>query len=220
MSAGGSPCLPCGGSGQVKSARGHMVFSRPCPHCGGEGRQVTCVCPVCRGEGVEARAESVILRVPPGVADLGCLRVPGKGHAGRQGGGPGDLYVDVHVAPHPLFRRDGSELHVVVPVAIHEAALGARVEVPTFDGVALVRVPPGTQTGQRLRVRGRGAPEPGGEGRGDLVVEVRLVLPRVLDERAKVLLRQFGQIQSENVRADLLEAARGDTGTGDQAGRS
>jgi molecular chaperone DnaJ len=124
---------------------------------------------------------------------------------GRNGGEPGDLYVDITVQPHPLFVRDGDDLHVTVPVAVHEAALGARIDVPSVDGPARVRIPPGTQAGQRFRVRERGAPSPRDGRRGDLVVEVHLVLPKLLDERSKELLREFGRINGDDVRAGLMK---------------
>jgi len=140
--------------------------------------------------------------VPPGLADLARIRVPGKGHAGRNGGEPGDLYITIHVRPHPLFTRDGDDLFVTIPIAIHEAALGAKIEVPSPDGPARLRVPPGTQSGQRFRIRERGVPARDGR-RGDLVVEVRLMLPKLLDERSKELLREFGRINGDDVRKDL-----------------
>ena len=141
--------------------------------------------------------------VPPGLADGGRIRVAGKGHVGRNGGETGDLYIDVTVQRHPLFERDGDDLHVTVPIAVHEAALGAKIEVPSLDGPARVRVPPGTQSGQRFRVHERGVPSPRGGPRGDLVVQVQLVLPRLLDERSKELLREFGRINSADVRDEL-----------------
>ena len=193
-------CLTCHGSGSVRSVRGHMVFSHSCPGCGGTGNLRPRPCEPCAGTGVETRAETVQVRVPPGVADGARVRVPGKGNAGSRGGPPGDLYITVHVAPHVVFRRDGDDLVTIVPVAIHEAALGARIDVPTPDGMAKLRVPPGTQSGQRFRLRERGAASPRDGQRGDLVVEVRLMLPRVLDERSKELLREFGRLNGESVR--------------------
>jgi molecular chaperone DnaJ len=124
----------------------------------------------------------------------------GKGHGGVRGGSPGDLYIDVTVRPHDVYRRDGDDLHMVVPIAVHEAGLGAKLEITTPDGIARLRVPPGTQSGQRFRLRERGAPSPRTGRRGDLVVEVRLMLPRLLDERSKELLREFGRINGESVR--------------------
>lgn len=196
-------CLNCHGTGTVKSARGHMVFSRPCAQCGGSGRQRQARCPACGGQQMETRSEVLIMSVPPGLEDGARVRVPAKGHAGRNGGESGDLYVTAQVQPHPLFRREGDDLHVVIPLAIHEAALGAKVEVPSLDGPARLRVPPGTQSGQRFRLRERGVPSPRDGRRGDLVVEARLVLPKLLDERSKELLREFGRINGEDVRTEL-----------------
>jgi molecular chaperone DnaJ len=198
-----SPCSHCHGTGAVKSARGHMVFSKPCAQCGGTGQQRQTRCPSCGGDQVQMCTESLTIKVPPGLADGARMRIPGKGHAGRNGGEPGDLYVDITVLPHPLFVRDGDDLHVTVPVAVHEAALGARIDVPSVDGPARVRIPPGTQAGQRFRVRERGAPSPRDGRRGDLVVEVQLVLPKLLDERSKELLREFGRINAADVRQEL-----------------
>jgi len=197
-------CTACHGAGVVTSARGHMVFSKPCAHCGGTGSVRQSRCPTCGGEQVETCIEPLVIQVPPGLADGTRIRVPGKGHAGRNGAETGDLYITVHVQPHPLFQRDGDDLHLTVPLAVHEAALGAKIEVPTLDGPARLRVPPGTQSGQRFRLRERGVASPRDGRRGDLVVEVRLMLPRLLDERSKELLREFGRINSgEDVRSEL-----------------
>ena len=198
-------CAHCHGTGAVTSARGHMVFSKPCRHCGGTGQQRQAACPACGGEQFQTRSESLTINVPPGLADGARIRIPGKGHVGRNGGEAGDLYIDVHVPPHPLFERDGDDLHVKVPIAVHEAALGAKIDVTSVDGPARVRIPPGTQSGQRFRVRERGVPSPRDGRRGDLVVEVQLVLPKLLDERSKELLREFGRINSDDVRAPLMK---------------
>jgi molecular chaperone DnaJ len=144
------------------------------------------------------------IRIPAGVSEGSRIRVPEKGNAGLRGGAEGDLYVTIQVEPHEVFRREGDDFHIVVPIAVHEAALGARVEVPAPDGSARLKIPPGTQPGQRFRIRGRGAPSPRDGHRGDLIVEVKLVLPRLLDERSKELLREFGKINAEDVRKDLL----------------
>jgi molecular chaperone DnaJ len=149
------------------------------------------------------RTETLTIELPPGLADEARIRVQGKGHVGRHGGENGDLFITVRVQPHPVFRRQGDDLHVTIPIAIHEAGLGAKVEVPSLDGPARLRVPPGTQSGQRFRLRERGAPSPRDGRRGDLVVEVKLVLPKLLDERSKELLREFGRINSEDVRRPL-----------------
>jgi len=200
-------CLVCQGAGSIRSVRGHMVFTRSCPGCGGSGQQRPRPCETCAGTGQQVRTEAVPIRIPPGIADGDRIRVPAKGNAGLHGGDPGDLYITVEVAAHPIFRREGDDLHMTVPIAIHEAALGARVEIQTPDGAAKLRVPPGTQSGQRFRLRERGATSTRDGRRGDLVVEVRLVLPTVLDERSKELLREFGRINAENVREMHGDAA-------------
>ncbi len=202
-------CSACRGDGTIRSVRGHMVFAKTCGHCGGAGRARRAACPACAGSGVEARAEAVPVHAPAGVADGERLRIAGRGHAGIRGGATGDLYVTVHVEPHAVFRREGDDLHLTVPIAVHEAALGARFHIPTLDGPVRLRVPPGVQTGQRLRLRERGVPSRREGRRGDLVVELRTVLPEVLDDRSRDLLRAFGEINSDDVRAGLWrEAAR------------
>lgn len=202
-----SRCLSCEGSGLVRSVRGHMVFSKNCPHCGGSGRLTQDLCPACHGQGVERRTESLIVRLPAGVADGARVRAPGRGHAGVRGAAPGDLYIDVEVRPDSRFERDGHDLHLEVPIAIHEAALGARIEILTPDGAARVRIPPGTQSGQHFRLREQGMPSPRGGVRGDLIVTVKLMLPSVLDERSKELLREFGRINQESVRKPVEQTA-------------
>jgi molecular chaperone DnaJ len=199
-------CVSCEGTGNVRSVRGHMVFAKTCPTCGGEGRLKQEECAACHGQGVETRSETLSVRIPAAVADGARVRIPGKGHAGVRGGAPGDLLIDVSVAEHPVYRRDGDELHMTVPIAVHEAALGAKIDIETPDGIVRLRVPPGTQSGQKFRLRDRGALTRNGarEGqRGDLVVEVRMRLPKVLDERSKELLREFGRINGESVRPPI-----------------
>jgi molecular chaperone DnaJ len=196
-------CLRCHGSGSLRWARGHMVFTRACVACGGTGRQRHQPCGACAAQGTTSRTESIAVRIPAGVSNGAQVRIPGKGHAGRHGGRTGDASIAVTVTPHALFERSGDDLHLVVPIAVHEAALGGRIEVPAIDGTATLRVPPGTQTGQRFRIRGRGAPSVRGDRPGDLVVEVRLTLPAVIDERSKELLREFGRLNQENIRKDL-----------------
>jgi molecular chaperone DnaJ len=195
-----SVCPGCQGTGAVRSMRGRMVFAKACARCGGSGRLRHVPCQGCAGAGVATRAEGVAVAIPPGVRDGERLRVVGRGHAGRRGGRSGDLHVTVHVTPHPFFRREGDDLFLDVPVGVHEAALGARFEIPTPDGPARLRVPPGTPAGQRFRLRGRGVPAFREGERGDLVAVITLVLPPVLDERSKELLREFGDLHGEGAR--------------------
>jgi molecular chaperone DnaJ len=198
-----SRCPACHGAGTIKSARGHMVFSRTCAGCRGTGRQTDVGCPSCGGHQMTMRTETLSINVAAGLGHGARVRVPGKGHAGRNGGATGDLYITLYVEPHPLFRREGDDLHILVPLAIHEAALGVKLDVPSIEGRARLRVPPGTQSGQRFRLRGRGVPSARDGRPGDLVVEVRLVMPKVLDERSKELLREFGRINGDDVRGEL-----------------
>jgi molecular chaperone DnaJ len=189
-------CAPCHGTGKVRWARGHMVFTKSCAACGGSGRQRTERCAVCTGQGRRVRTEAVPVVLPAGVAEGARLRVADRGHVGRHGGRKGDLYVTVHVQPHAEFRRQGDDLCVVLPIGVHEAVLGARVDVPSLEGPVRLRIPPGTQAGQRFRLRDRGAPTANG-GRGDLLIEARIVLPHVVDERGKELMREFGKLYGE-----------------------
>jgi molecular chaperone DnaJ len=201
-----APCSACRGSGSRRWARGHMVFTKACEACGGGGRVAAVPCPPCQGAGVQARSEVVTIAVPAGVESGARLAVPGRGHAGARGGPAGDLYAIVDIAPHPHFRRSGRDIHITLPVAVHEAALGARVAVPTLDGPVRLKIPPGTSSGQWLRLRGLGVAGPGG-GRdmaGDLIAEVVIVLPPVRDERSKALLREFGELNQGDVRAHLF----------------
>jgi molecular chaperone DnaJ len=195
-------CAQCHGAGKVRWARGHMVFMKSCGACGGSGHHRTAHCMMCGGHGRHARSESVDVVVPPGVRDGARLRVPERGHAGRRGGRTGDLYVTIHVNEHPVFRRDGDDIHVVVPIGVHEAVLGARIAVPSIEGDVNLRIPPGTRAGQHFRMRERGAPTAAG-GRGDLIVETRLVLPEIVDERSKQFMREFGRLYSTDLRRDL-----------------
>lgn len=192
-------CGTCEGRGAVQVARGHMVFSKPCPQCQGAGVRRVQACGGCGATGVVAVAEQIDVAILPGMVHGARLRWSGGGHAGRRGGRHGDLHLDVAIAPHPVFRRDGDDVTMVLPVGVHEAGLGARITVETPDGPLTVRVPPGSQAGQRLRLRERGMPRPTG-GRGDLLVELRIVMPTLLDERSKELLREFGRIHGEHAR--------------------
>ncbi|MCY4028699.1 MAG: molecular chaperone DnaJ, partial [Acidobacteria bacterium] len=162
-------------------------------------------CRACGAEGTVARDSTITIHVPAGVGDGACLRVEGQGNAGRRGGARGDLYVTARVEGHRFLRREGDDLFVDLPVAVHEAALGAVVDVPTPDGPAPLRIPPATQSGDRFRLPGRGAPSPRTGRRGDLVVSVTVVLPPAHDERSRRLLRELGRLHGDDVRKDLFE---------------
>ena len=131
------------------------------------------------------------------------MRVPGKGNAGKLGGTPGDLYLIISVRPHDFFGREGSDIVCTVPITVTEAALGAKIEVPSIDGKTLLRIPPGTQSGQKFRLRGKGAPSLRGDAPGNQIVEVRVIVPRIADERSKDILRELARLNPENPRANL-----------------
>lgn len=200
-----SVCPACRGEGAQRWARGHMVFAKSCEACGGQGRLSSEACRPCHGAGVLPRTEVLTVPVPAGLESGTRIAVPGHGHAGAAGGPSGDLYVTVDVPPHPYFRRDGRDLHITVPVAVDEAALGAVIDVPGLGGPLRIRIPAGAGTGQPFRVRGAGVGSGAGSGPlsadpGDLVVTLQLVLPRQLDDRSRELLREFGRRNAGDVR--------------------
>ena len=196
-------CPECKGSGHIQQTSGRMKFSSVCPRCGGTGKLRT-VCNVCGGEGVVQSAEPLEVRIKPGTRDGQRIRLAGKGNAGPHGGPPGDLYVIIRAGDHPVFRREGDDIYVTVPVTVSEAAMGAKIEVPTIDGRALLRIPPGTQSGQKLRLREKGVPSAVRDGvRGDEIVEVKIVVPMPRDEKTKELLRELAKLNPEDPRAEL-----------------
>jgi molecular chaperone DnaJ len=197
-------CGVCAGRGRAMKVHGFMLFAKPCAACRGTGQLSRELCPDCRGAGRTSRTEMVVVQVPRGVSDGDKILVPGLGHEGRGAGSPGDLYVNVHVHPHSLFSRQGDNLFCTIPVSFAEAALGARLSVPTPDGPVTLRVPAGVQSGQKLRISGRGAPSrraPGGEARGDLFIVVKVVTPTVYDDRSRELLRELDRLNPLGSRA-------------------
>jgi molecular chaperone DnaJ len=202
---GGSPvvCSTCKGSGQVQRAGGHLKFSQECPDCGGAGKRRP-PCSLCKGSGVMPKTETVKVRIPAGVDTGSRVRIAGKGEGGRMGAPAGDLYIITNVGRHKYFTRKGDNIYVTVPLTVPEAALGAKIEVPTVEGKAQLRIPPGTQSGQKFRLRERGAPSLRNPNlRGDQFVEVQVTLPNVISEETKELLKRYAQINSENPRVTM-----------------
>jgi molecular chaperone DnaJ len=198
-------CPQCKGKGTIEQKAGTMKFNVTCPRCHGTGKNVS-TCPVCHGEGVVGRTEPLEVRIKTGTRDGQRIRIAGKGNAGTHGGHAGDLYVIIRTEGHPVFRREGDDIHVTVPVTATEAALGAKIEVPTIDGRALLKVPPGTQSGQKLRLREKGVPSATKEGvRGDEIVEVKVTVPMPRDEKTKELLRELAKLNPEDPRAELFK---------------
>ncbi len=198
MEGGKQPetCPKCGGTGQLRRMQntilGQFMTTTACDRCGGEGALVTDPCHTCGGEGRVRTTKSLTVTVPPGVDDGMQIRIAGQGDSGMRGGPPGNLYVVARVRPHPLFKRDGTTLHLTLPMNIAQLALGDEIEVPTIDGPSEeINVPAGTQTGENFRLRGRGAPDVRTGRRGDQVVTVHVETPTHLTDEQRRLLREF-----------------------------
>jgi molecular chaperone DnaJ len=196
-------CPTCQGSGMQSSQSGGFAVSEPCRECRGRGLVIETPCPVCAGTGRGQSTRTMQVRIPAGVSDGSKIRVKGKGGAGENGGAPGDLYVLVHVTPHPIFGRSGDALTVTVPITYSEAALGAEIDVPTLTGSSVrLRVPAGTPNGRTFRVKGRGVGKVGDAG--DMLVTVDVQVPAQLSEAAKAALAEYQRLAAEpNPRAHL-----------------
>jgi molecular chaperone DnaJ len=196
-------CPQCHGKGTIEQTGGRMKFNVQCPRCHGTGKNIS-TCPTCHGEGTVERIEPLEVRIKAGTRDGQRIRIAGKGNAGSHGGPAGDLYVIIRTEDHPVFHRDGDDIRLTVPVTATEAALGAKIEVPTIDGRTLLKIPPGTQSGQKLRLREKGVPSATKDGaRGDEIVEVKVTVPMPRDERTKELLRELATLNPEDPRAEL-----------------
>ena len=192
-------CPDCGGSGR-RSSRGFRRLAEPCPRCHGNGKISAEACQACGGRGVTFGTERIAVKIPAGVDTGSRIRLQGMGEPGRNGGPPGDLYIVTRVRPHPVLERKGDNLHLEVPITITEAALGARIEVPTVDGTTTMRIPPETSSGQVFRLRGKGVPHLKGGGQGDQFVTVKVVAPKNLDTRSQELLREFARLNPSDPR--------------------
>ncbi len=197
--AGRVNCPSCQGTGQRRS----LGLASRCQQCAGTGK-VGQPCNECRGRSVVSKRETISVKIPAGVETGSRVRVGGKGQAGIFGGPPGDLFIITNVGSHAYFKRQGDNIYCTIPITVPEAALGARIEVPTIDGKARLRIPPGTQSGQKFRLRERGAPSlRAGGARGDQFVEVKITLPRVISEETKDLLQRFARHNAENPREEM-----------------
>ncbi len=202
--SGAPPCSQCGGQGRVRVGEGPVSFMRACPACGGLGREGGRPCGACGGAGATSERERLSVKIPAGVDTGSRVRVAGKGGAARGGGQPGDLYIRVRVRPHDLIERRGDDLYVDLPVTVSEAISGASIEVPTPDGAKVrVRVPPTTQGGTQLRVRGHGMPHLKGGGRGDLYLRVAVHIPSKGGEAVTAAASSLDQGYDGDVRGDL-----------------
>jgi molecular chaperone DnaJ len=202
---GSMTCSECHGTGQVTQMGGRMKFNITCPSCNGTGKTSN-DCANCHGEGTVSRSETVEFRIKPGTRDDQRIRLQGKGNAGANGGPAGDLFLIVRTGPNPVFTRQGDDILLTVPVTVAEASLGAKVEVPTIDGRAQLKIPPGTQSGQKLRMRERGVESAQQSGqRGDEIVTVTVVVPHLNDERSREIMRELGRLNPNDPRQELFD---------------
>ena len=192
-------CGTCGGRGQVLMSRGIFQIQQTCPKCEGAGRTIDKPCRTCRGSGQREKTSKITLRIPPGVDTGSRLRSSGNGESGKRGGGPGDLYVIIHVKAHEIFHRDGDDLTCEVPINFTTAALGGDIEVPTLSGQAQIKIPSGTQSGTVFRLRGKGIRNVHGQGHGDLHVQVSVEVPAKLNPEQRAKLTEFANLCDESV---------------------
>jgi molecular chaperone DnaJ len=193
------PCVTCDGRGQVISSRGIFSIAQTCPRCEGAGRTIDKPCRTCKGSGQREKTSKITLRIPPGVDTGSRLRSSGNGESGKRGGGPGDLYVIIHVKAHEIFHRDGDDLLCEVPIGFTIAALGGEIDVPTLEGNAQIKIPAGTQTGSVFRLRGKGIRNVHGHGHGDLHVQVTVEVPVKLNNEQRAKLTEFANLCDESV---------------------
>ncbi len=192
-------CGTCGGRGQVLMSRGIFQIQQTCPKCEGAGRTIDKPCRTCHGTAQRERTSKITLRIPPGVDTGSRLRSSGNGESGKRGGGPGDLYVIIHVKAHEIFQRDGDDLMCEVPINFTTAALGGDIEVPTLTGPAQIKIPSGTQSGTVFRLRGKGIRNVHGQGHGDLHVQVSVEVPAKLNTEQRAKLTEFANLCDESV---------------------
>ena len=198
-------CQTCKGAGQTRLQQGFFTIARTCGTCGGEGKVITDPCTTCKGHGKIRRERTVTLKIPAGV-DTGIrLKVAGEGEVGSHSGPHGDLFVVIHVEPHPFFKRKDNDLLCEVPISFVKAALGGEIEVPTMDGRSTIRISPGTPSGRVFHLRGRGVPKLGGFGKGDQFVTVFIDVPKKLTTRQKELLTEFAEISGDEVSKGFMD---------------
>jgi molecular chaperone DnaJ len=197
-------CPICRGQGQILQSQGFFRISTTCHRCGGQGRIITNPCKSCNGAGREKVTTKVLVKVPAGVDTGVRLRIPDKGESGYRGGPPGDLYVRLHADPHDFFEREGHNLYCRIPISMVQAAVGDTMEIQTLDSTKSVKIPPGTQSGDLIRLRGEGVPGLRGSGRGDLFIDIQVKTPVNLSKRQKEILREFGKIEDSKDSSERL----------------
>ncbi len=197
-----STCSYCGGSGRVNIAEGPMNFTKPCPHCHGHG-QTGKPCPTCGGSGQVLGTERIRVTIPKGVKEGSKVRVAGKGEPGPQGGSPGDLYLVIHIKPHPFLTRTGDDLHMEVPVTVREAMAGGTIDIPTLDGTVKLKIPPGSQTGKVLRLKGKGATNLKTKTRGNFMVKLVVKVPQTEDPEILAAAQKMDGLYNGDLRSAI-----------------
>jgi len=181
-------CSQCKGAGTIKQSRGVFRVSQPCPSCRGAGRIVTRACKACKGKGSGKASETVKIKIPPGAETGSRIKLKGMGGAGVRGGPPGDLYIELTVKPHPVFKREANHIYADVPVTVSEAVLGGKIQVPTLDGKVTMTLPPGTDSGKKFRLKGKGIPDRKTGTRGDEYAVIKIVVPKTVSAQTKEAL--------------------------------
>lgn len=210
------PCPQCAGRGVVSRSHGIFQITTTCPRCQGMKEFFAEACPTCNGEGRMREKKKIKVKVPPGMDSGTHLIMPGEGNGGAYGGPPGDLYIVLAVRPHELFHREGYDLHLEVPLSFVQATLGARLTIPTLKDNRELTIPPGTQPGEVIRIKGEGVPYPKGSRKGDLLVDVRVVVPRTLTPRQQHLLEELAK--EEGGGAQAKARAQGNSGSEHEEG--
>ncbi len=199
-------CKKCGGTGRIQSSRGFVRVNQTCPQCVGTGKTASSVCKICSGEGRILRTETVKAKIPAGVDNGSTVKVKGYGNAGRGGAPYGDLILEISLIPHSFFTRKGDDIYIDLPITFVEAVLGAKVDVPTPEGgIVKMKIPEGTQGGQKFRITGKGFPSPKGNSRGDMYVIAKIVIPKGLSASEKEDIRKLDRLYRENPREFMLE---------------
>ncbi|MGD9319068.1 MAG: molecular chaperone DnaJ [Desulfobacteraceae bacterium] len=195
-------CPTCNGSGRLNVAEGPMQFTKPCPQCGGHGKTGK-TCTQCGGSGQVLGTERIRVTIPQGVKEGSRVRVAGKGEPGLNGGQPGDLYLVIHIKPHPFLKREGDNLYMEVPVTVHEAMAGGNINIPTIDGQVNVKVPPKSQSGQTLRLKAKGAVNPKTKKKGDLMVKLVVRVPKTDEKEILDAVEKMNRFYKEDLRKDI-----------------
>ena len=197
-------CDACKGTGSIKTSKGFFMMSQPCTVCRGTGRKIKKVCPSCGGSGKTLQTETINVKIPRGVDTGSRVRLKGMGGVGVGGGPPGDLHIEITVRPHPIFKRKGDDVYLDLPVTFGEAVMGAKIEVPTIDGLAAMTLPAGTQSGKRFKLSGKGFYSPKTGVRGNQYVDIEIVVPKDVSGRAKEAVKEIESLYKENPRKAIL----------------